>query len=171
MLAKCPRYVHLNAKVSADLIRTASRSTNDHGPAQRTRVKLILLARGEELSVYKTDNKTRVRDGYISLSTRGHARARQTRCEDSICRRNVTASARPCPPVRPLNLHGKEGVSGSSPEEGSCRSPAKVGFLSSSTKTLRPALVRDRYIGSRSGSEKPRFSGPLNPSLRDPSMV
>jgi hypothetical protein len=30
----------------------------------------------------------------------------------------VVARARPCPPVPPLNLHGKEGVSGSSPEEG-----------------------------------------------------
>jgi hypothetical protein len=29
----------------------------------------------------------------------------------------VIASARPCPPVPPLNLHGKEGVDGSSPSE------------------------------------------------------
>ena len=30
----------------------------------------------------------------------------------------MVASARPCPPVPPRNLHGKEGVDGSSPSEG-----------------------------------------------------
>ena len=30
----------------------------------------------------------------------------------------MTTSARPCPPLPPLNLHGKEGVDGSSPSEG-----------------------------------------------------
>ena len=70
------------------------------------------------LYVLKTANDTRVRDGYIRLSTRGHARTRSTRLEDSICRKNVPASVRPCPPVPPLNLHGKEGVDGSSPSEG-----------------------------------------------------
>jgi hypothetical protein len=46
----------------------------------------------------------------MSLSTRGHARARPTRAEGPICRRNVIASARPCTPGPPGNLHGKEGV-------------------------------------------------------------
>ena len=30
----------------------------------------------------------------------------------------MAADARSCPRLPPLNLHGKEGVSGSSPEEG-----------------------------------------------------
>jgi hypothetical protein len=40
-----------------------------------------------------------------------------------ICRRIVPAGARPCPPIPPLNLHGKEGVDGSSPSEGSAKTP------------------------------------------------
>jgi hypothetical protein len=62
------------------------------------------------LLVFQTGNTRRVRDGYMSLSTRGHARARPTRAEGPICRRNVIASARPCTPGPPGNLHGKEGV-------------------------------------------------------------
>src|SRR6266542_4427754 len=55
-----------------------------------------------------------------------HARARadtRTRRAGPICRKNVIARARPCPPVPPLNLHGKEGVDGSSPSEGSAKVP------------------------------------------------
>jgi hypothetical protein len=62
------------------------------------------------LFVLKIDNAPRVRDGYIRLGTRGHARARSTRFEAPICRKNVTASARTCSPVPPSNLHGKEGI-------------------------------------------------------------
>jgi hypothetical protein len=35
----------------------------------------------------------------------------------------VIASVRPCPPVPPSNLHGKEGVDGSSPSEGFAKAP------------------------------------------------
>src|SRR4249920_524894 len=38
------------------------------------------------LLVLETDNALRVRDGYIRLSTRGHARTRSTRLDGSICR-------------------------------------------------------------------------------------
>ena len=70
------------------------------------------------LSRFRTDNAPRVRDGYIK---RGHARARAARgtsLKAPICRENVIANARRCPPVPPLNLHGKQGVDGSSPSEG-----------------------------------------------------
>jgi hypothetical protein len=69
-------------------------------------------------TVFKTANMARVRDGYTSKSTGGHARALGTHVEVAICRKNVIASARPCPPVPPQDLHGKEGVDGSSPSEG-----------------------------------------------------
>jgi hypothetical protein len=69
-------------------------------------------------SVLKTDNTPRVRDGYISESTRGHARALPTHRERLICRTNVPANARACTPLPPLDFHGKEGVDGSSPSEG-----------------------------------------------------
>jgi hypothetical protein len=68
----------------------------------------------------------RVRDGYIRLGTRGHARTLKTQPKGSVCRENVIASARPCPPVPPTNLHGKEGVDGSSPSEGSAQ-PREIG--------------------------------------------
>ena len=80
------------------------------------------------LLVLETDNEPQVRDGYISSSTSGHTRARSTRLEGAICRKNVSARAPPCPPVPPLNLHGKEGVDGSSPSEGLHKSPANGHF-------------------------------------------
>jgi hypothetical protein len=45
-------------------------------------------------------------------------------CISPICRRNCVASDRPCTRVTPRNLHGKEGVIGSSPIEGSARRAA-----------------------------------------------
>jgi hypothetical protein len=42
----------------------------------------------------------------------------------------MAASARPCTPVPLQNLHGKEGVDGSSPSEGFAKSPANRQFLS-----------------------------------------
>ena len=98
------------------------------GEADRRRENLDQWHSSLQLLVSQTDNERRVRDGYISLSTRGHTRARPTRHEGPICRKNVIASARPCPPVPPQNLHGKEGVDGSSPSEGSiCRGSSRFG--------------------------------------------
>ena len=39
----------------------------------------------------------------------------------------MPGTARPCPPIPPLNLHGKEGVDGSSPSEG-FESALQMGF-------------------------------------------
>jgi hypothetical protein len=78
------------------------------------------------------------------LGTRGHERLKAQR-EVPICRKNVIVSAQLCTPVPPLNLHGKEGVSGSSPSEGLQRSLAKAGFLSSRRATHPPSRVRDKY--------------------------
>jgi hypothetical protein len=75
------------------------------------------------LLVLSTDNASRVPDGYISLNTGGHPRALKTQAEGAICRTNLAASARPCTPVPHGNLHGKEGVDGSSPSEGSAKAP------------------------------------------------
>ncbi len=102
--------------------------------------------------VLTTDNAPRVRDGYISRGTRGYARARETRLERSISRRNVTASARPCLPVPPLNLHGKEGVNGSSPLEGFVRNPANGSFCCLPRRSASVSRVRDGYIFGRPGT-------------------
>jgi hypothetical protein len=77
-----------------------------HAQAEVTRRRSTFVP----LPVLQVDNEPRVRDGYISPSTRGHAGALQTYPEGPLCRRNVIASAQPCPPVPPLNLHGKEGL-------------------------------------------------------------
>jgi hypothetical protein len=86
--------------------------------------------------VLRSDNGPRVRDGYIRESTCGHARALPTHAHRPICRRNVIASARPCPPVPPGNLHGKEGVDGSSPSEGSAKAPHIGAFSVEGTCTI-----------------------------------
>jgi hypothetical protein len=68
--------------------------------------------------VCRTDNAARVRDGYISPSTCGHARALATRAEGRICGTNVLDDYRACPLLPPHDPHGKEGVDGSSPSVG-----------------------------------------------------
>src|ERR671918_2643016 len=88
------------------------------------------------LSVERTDNRPRVRDGYIRSGTVGHARARATRREAAICRTNVVASARACTRLPPQNLHGKEGVDGSSPSEGSAKAPQTGAFSFAGTCTI-----------------------------------
>jgi len=77
---------------------------SSRGSLPRSRCGLAALGL---LPVWQADNTTRVRDGYVKLV---HARARQAHLEGSICRKNMTASALPCPPVPPLNLHGKDGL-------------------------------------------------------------
>jgi hypothetical protein len=100
------------------------------------------------LRVLQTDNEPRVRDGYISLGTRGHARARETSRGGAIYRRNVIARALPCPPVPPLNLHGKEGVDGSSPSEGFAKGQQMALFCARASadrrRTLPPTYPQDR---------------------------
>src|SRR5206468_9341848 len=76
-----------------------------------------------------------------------HARARQTCRYGKICRRNVIASARPCTPVPPQNLHGKEGVDGSSPSEGSAKAPHVGAFSFRTTCPLTQRSVgMEQYV-------------------------
>jgi hypothetical protein len=62
-------------------------------------------------------------------------RAGEAQLEVPICRKNVIASAQLCTPVPPPNLHGKEGVEGSSPSEGLYEVPANKDSLSSARAT------------------------------------
>jgi hypothetical protein len=48
----------------------------------------------------------------------GNERALQTHTEVELCRTNVIPDVRSWPLIPPLDLHGKEGVDGSSPSEG-----------------------------------------------------
>jgi hypothetical protein len=64
-------------------------------------VKKLSLSKAADVAqlvVLQTGNEPRVRDGYINLGTCGQLRHTFRR---PICRRNVIASARPCPPVPP----------------------------------------------------------------------
>ena len=81
------------------------------------------------LSVFAIVNAPRVRDGYISLGTRGHARALPAHADRSICRKKGAASDRTCTSVPLPNFHGKEGVDGSSPSEGFDEVPVNSHFI------------------------------------------
>jgi hypothetical protein len=73
------------------------------------------LALDLSLSVSRTDNARRVRDGYISLSACGHPRALATHAEGPICTTNVLANDCACTRIPPRNFHGKQGVCGGLP--------------------------------------------------------
>src|SRR5882724_1265182 len=58
-----------------------------------------------------------------------------------ICRTNAAANDRPCTPVPSPNFHGKEGVDGSSPSEGSAKAPQNEVFC------IRAGLHSPRSLG------------------------
>src|SRR6266540_4879579 len=74
-------------------------------------------------SVAKADNKARTQNGHIRDDTRDASRRIHWASLRAICRRKCVASDRVCPRVTLRNLHGKEGVDGSSPSEGSAKAP------------------------------------------------
>jgi hypothetical protein len=123
------RRAGLTAERSCDRELPASRERPVKAPSRSGPRRPLGILRDLRVAVLRPDNTPRVRDGYISLGTRGHGRARKTRRESTICRRNMIESARPCPPVLPTNLHGKEGVDGSSPSEGFDKVPANWHFI------------------------------------------
>jgi hypothetical protein len=65
----------------------------------------------------------------MSPTTCGHPRALLVNAERRICRTNALANDRACAGVTLTILHGKEGVSGSSPEEGSAKASLARSFL------------------------------------------
>ena len=79
-------------------------------------------------SVVRTDNKPRTQNGHIRNDTRDVLRRISGVSNGAICRRKCVASDRACTRVTLRNLHGKEGVDGSSPSEGSAETPCSSGF-------------------------------------------
>jgi hypothetical protein len=57
----------------------------------------------------------------------------------------------------PENIHGKEGVDGSSPEEGSDESPAHVGLSISRLVAFVPACSRMEQVLEQPDEEGPNF--------------
>jgi hypothetical protein len=77
----------------------------------------------------------------------------------------VHANVRACTPLPPQNLHGKEGVDGSSPSEGS-KIPAQRRFFVAQTGTTEHLLGKEgiedrgRLDNSESCGNQERFLGP-----------
>jgi hypothetical protein len=65
----------------------------------------------------------------MNSSTCGHPRAQLANAERSICRTNALAIDRACTRVTLQNLHGKEGVDGSSPSGGFDTKSLQTGML------------------------------------------
>jgi hypothetical protein len=78
--------------------------------------------------VVKFSNTPRTQDGHIRNDTRDVSRRTPSVPTKPNCRRKCVPSDRACTRVTPGNLHGKEGVDGSSPSEGSKR-PANRDFV------------------------------------------
>ena len=94
----------------------------------------------------QSDNAPRVPDGYNSESARGHGRTLATRGEGRICRTNAPARDRACTPVPPPDLHGKEGVDGSSPSEGFDIKSLQIGiWCCLRWRTIKASRVRNGY--------------------------
>ena len=90
-----------------------------------------------------------------------HARATCCLQIPAVCAVFVLSQTRACPRFPPRNLNGKEGVSGSSPEEGSesHKIPAKAGIFVVQTETIKHLLRKEgvdgrgppkRLVGDRS---------------------
>jgi hypothetical protein len=80
-------------------------------------------------SVVRTDNKPRTQNGHIRNDTRDVLRRISGPSNGAICRRMCVARDRACTRMTLQNLHGKEGVDGSSPSEGLPKVPANRHFV------------------------------------------
>src|SRR6266498_2482441 len=89
-------------------------------------------------SVVRTDNKPRTQNGHIRNDTRDVLRRISGPSNGAICRRMCVARDRACTRVTLQNLHGKEGVDGSSPSEGSEKAPQNGVFCIRAGLTLPP---------------------------------
>ena len=102
----------------------------------RARPVAILATRGAG-GVVSASNHARTQNGHIRNDTRDHSRRIVGASFSPICRRNCAAHDRACTRVTPRNLHGKEGVSGSSPEEGFRKILSGDPFSSTETRRCR----------------------------------
>src|SRR5689334_11328247 len=101
---------------------------------------------------------------------RGHAQTLKTQREVFVCRENMIASARPYPPVPPQNLHGKEGVDGSSSARGlhrnACKSLSSHLTETSVSNAPRRSGAVSGALSSRGIDVAPRTSFVLTPNSR-----
>jgi hypothetical protein len=83
---------------------------------------------GRGHAVVQTDDSPRTQNGHIRNDTRDVSRRIPDAWIGAICRRNCVASDRACTRVTLPNFHGKEGVDGSSPSEGSAKAAEIAAF-------------------------------------------
>jgi hypothetical protein len=95
--------------------------------------------------VVEAVNSARTQNGHIRNDTRDVSRHTSTDPNGPICRKKCVPSDPACTGVTPRNFHGKEGVDGSSPSEGSLRrtKSLQMGFSVAAADTVKHLLVRD----------------------------
>ena len=117
------------------------------------------------LLVSETDNEPRVRDGYTSLSTRGHARATRTQAEVRICRENLTkCPLRLGPAAKPAHLQPRRTATRDAIPVGPQRLPIRAPRLQLEHLTLldhRGTSSIDN--GSRNHTRAATMTTPLKP--------
>jgi hypothetical protein len=79
--------------------------------------------------VVTSNNSARTQNGHIRNNTRDVSRRIPATRIEPLCRGKYVARDRACTRVTPKNLHGKEGVDGSSPSEGFDKVPANPHFI------------------------------------------
>jgi hypothetical protein len=87
-----------------------------------------MLAEGASTYVVLLGTTARTQNGHITNDTRDVSRRNVPACNHAICSRKCVARDRACTHVTPQNLHGKEGVDGSSPSEDLDKVPANWHF-------------------------------------------
>jgi len=120
-------------------------------PRRRRRLRRTRPA----LSVVTWSNSPRTQNGHIRNDTRDASRRTASVGIQPICRRNRVASDRACTRGTFRNLHGKEGVDGSSTSEGFDKVPAirtLVLSIHSTRETFRTHLRYARRTATYRGA-------------------
>ena len=115
---------------------------------------------GAPEDVASREIRARTQNGHIRNDTRDVSRRMSSVSNDRICRRNRVADDRACTRVTPRNLHGKEGVDGSSPSEGFGKEeiPGNRGFLLPAMHHRAPPhYCWDRCRGRRASQKAPQI--------------
>jgi hypothetical protein len=109
----------------------ASSNSFRRGAFSRTKRRTLVRGRASRRAgVVYLGTRPRTQNGHIRNDTRDASRRIPDAWIGPICRRNCVADDRACTRVTPRNLHGKEGVGGSSPPGGSAKAPQTGVFCS-----------------------------------------
>jgi hypothetical protein len=117
-------------------------------------------------------NERRTQNGHIRNDTRDVARRIRPVANGLISRRNCVARDRACTRVLLANFHGREGVDGSSPSEGSAKAPQIGAFLTCTISNMRylwsPLWSLQVQSAGSKASEMDVFAGPREALVHPP---